>query len=472
MQLDARLNLKLTQKLVMTPQLQQAIKLLQLSKLELIQSIHQELMENPLLEEEATEAAAEERGQESREDEKKEAASKEEDFDWKSYLNTSMDSGYSAFESYAGQEEAPSYENTLSQKITLGEHLHWQLKLSSANETERRIGEFIIGNLDGDGYLRVSVEEIAEMMESSGEDVQRTLALVQNLDPAGVAARDLKECLLLQVRQFETDTRLEEMIIREYLPALQRKDLALIARKLDTPLAEVESASRVIEALEPKPGRSFGGEEPVYIIPDIYVVKDGNDFAILLNDEGLPLLRVSRFYRRMLQNRGQLNASTAEYVENKFKSALWLIRSIEQRQKTIYRTMESILKFQKEFFRKGPSALKPMVLKDVAEDIEMHESTVSRVTTNKYVHTPHGIFELKYFFCSGIHSDSGNISSINVQEQIRKIILGEDQEKPLSDQKIVEILKGRGIDIARRTVSKYRMEQNILSTTERKRMIR
>lgn len=473
MQLDQRLSLKLTQKLIMTPQLQQAIKLLQLSKLELIQSIHQELMENPLLEEEVLEPAAEvsERDNESQTDEKKEAQ-KEEEFDWKSYLNESMDSGYSAYESYSGQEETPSYENTLSQKTTLGEHLLWQLSLSSANDKMKEIGEFIIGNLDSDGYLRVSVDEIVEMTESPEEDVQRALVLVQGFDPAGVAAQDLKECLLLQVRSFETETILVESIIQEYLPTLQKKDLALISRKLDVPLEDVEVAAKVIEGLEPKPGRSFGGEEPIYIIPDIYVVKDGNDFAILLNDEGLPRLKVSHFYRRMLQNRKQLNASTAEYVENKFKSALWLIRSIEQRQKTIYRTMESILKFQKKFFEKGPAFLKPMVLKDVAEDIDMHESTVSRVTTNKYVHSPNGIFELKYFFCSGIRSDTGSVSSISVQEQIRKIIGGEDHEKPLSDQKIVEILKRRGIAIARRTVTKYRMEQNILSTTERKRMIR
>ncbi|NOY54049.1 MAG: RNA polymerase factor sigma-54 [Deltaproteobacteria bacterium] len=474
MQLDTRLNLKLTQKLVMTPQLQQAIKLLQLSKLELIQSIHQELVENPVLEEEAQELTEEEKGatlnKESEEDGKPER--KEEDFDWQHYLKDSMGSGYEAYEPYSDNGETPSYENTLSRKPSLSEHLLWQLNLSHISDEEKMIAENIIGNLDGDGYLRVSETELETMTGAEAETIARALDLVQSLDPVGVGARDLQECLLLQVRQLDADLPLVEAMIKDYLPWLQKKDYAAIARKLEVTLEDVDTASRVIENLEPKPGRSFGGEDPVYIIPDIYVVRDENDFLILLNDDGLPRLRVSSFYRRMLKNKNQMNRSTAEYVEGKFKSALWLIRSIEQRQKTIYRTMESILKFQRDFFEKGPSRLKPMVLRDVAEDINMHESTISRVTTNKYVHTPHGIFELKYFFCSGLRTEDGTVSSISVQEQIRKIIMEEDRKKPLSDQKIVEILQKQGIDIARRTVTKYRIEQNILSTTERRRMIR
>ncbi len=474
MQLDTRLNLKLTQKLVMTPQLQQAIKLLQLSKLELIQSIHQELVENPVLEEEVQELTEEEKGvplnKEGEEDGKTER--KEEDFDWQHYLKDSMGSGYEAYEPYNDNGETPSYENTLSRKPSLSEHLLWQLNLSHTNDEEKTIAENIIGNLDGDGYLRVSESELEAMTGGEAKTIARALDLVQSLDPAGVGARDLPECLLLQVRQLDADLPLVEAMIQGYLPFLQKKDYAAIARKLEVTVEAVDTAAQVIENLEPKPGRSFGGEDPVYIIPDIYVVRDENDFLILLNDDGLPRLRVSSFYRRMLKNKNQMNRSTAEYVEGKFKSALWLIRSIEQRQKTIFRTMESILKFQRDFFEKGPSRLKPMVLRDVAEDISMHESTISRVTTNKYVHTPHGIFELKYFFCSGLRTEGGTISSISVQEQIRKIIMEENRQKPLSDQKIVEILQSQGIDIARRTVTKYRMEQNILSTTERRRMSR
>ncbi len=474
MQLDTRLNLKLTQKLVMTPQLQQAIKLLQLSKLELIQNIHQELVENPVLEEEAPETTPEEKRlyEESGAEGPEKKTDREEDFDWKQYLNDSMDSGYSAYEPYAGNDEVPSYENTLTRKPSLSEHLIWQLNLSRCDEETRTIAENIIGNLDGDGYLRVTLQELAEITGYSEEKAARALALVQNFDPPGVAARDIVECLLLQVDQLEVDHAFIKTILREYLPLLQTRDFGGIAKKLNVPIQDVEMAAGVIENLEPKPGRSFGGEEPIYIIPDIYVIRDGNDFVILLNDEGLPRLKVSPFYRRMLQNRNNLNGKTAEYVEGKFKSALWLIRSIEQRQKTIYRTMESILKFQRDFFEKGPSRLKPMVLRDVAEDIGMHESTISRVTTNKYVHTPHGILELKYFFCSGLRSRSGTVSSISVQERIRKLIMEEDHKKPLSDQKIVEILRNQGIHIARRTVTKYRIEQNILSTTERRRMVR
>ena len=476
MQLETRLNLKLAQKLVMTPQLQQAIKLLQLSKLELIQSIHQELVENPVLEEEVLESSAEEEpanGESPAEtEEPPPKAEKEEEFDWQSYLTESISSGYEAYEPYSEPEDRLSYEQTLSRKTTLAEHLLWQLHLSTEDPRQREIGEFIIGNLDGDGYLRVSLEEIREALDVTEEEAARALELVQGFDPAGVAARDLTECLLIQARQLTEGDALVEEVIRDHLRGLQRKDYAGIARRLGVSAEEVAAAARIIEGLEPKPGRSFGGSDPVYIIPDIYVVRDGEDFAILLNDEGLPRLRVSPFYRRMLQNRSQLNQSTVEYIENKFKSALWLIRSIEQRQKTIYRTMESILKFQRPFFEKGPAYLKPMVLRDVAEDIGMHESTVSRVTTNKYVHTPHGIFELKYFFCSGVRSQVGSVSAVSVQEQIRRLIMEEDHERPLSDQKIVEILRARGIEIARRTVTKYRMEQNILSTTERKRLLR
>jgi RNA polymerase sigma-54 factor len=474
MQLDTRLNLKLSQKLVMTPQLQQAIKLLQLSKLELIQSIHQELVENPVLEEEIQEASAEEKQLLGDDENGPEETPKkqEEEFDWRSYLNDSMDSGYAAYEPYADNGEMPSYENTLSRKGTLSDHLIWQLSLSRSDDQVRSIAEHIIGNLDNDGYLRVSVNELSEMTSRPGDQVAEALTLVQNFDPPGVAASDLKECLILQAEQLDADNHLVVAIIQDYLPLLQKKDHTAIAKKLGATVDDVAMAAKVIENLEPKPGRSFGGEEPVYIIPDIYVVRDGKDLVILLNDDGLPRLKVSSFYRRMLKERRQLSSQTVEYVESKFKSALWLIRSIEQRQKTIYRTMESILKFQREFFEKGASCLKPMVLRDVAEDIEMHESTISRVTTNKYVHTPHGIFELKYFFCSGLRCADGSVSSISVQERIRKIIMGEDHQRPYSDQKIVEILNSQGIAIARRTVTKYRIEQNILSTTERKRMSR
>ncbi len=474
MQLDTRLNLKLTQKLVMTPQLQQAIKLLQLSKLELIESIHQELVENPVLEEEAQEASAEEKQLLGDDENGAERASKnqEEEFDWRSYLNDSMDSGYSAYEPYADGGEMPSYENTLSRKATLSEHLIWQLSLSRSDDGIRAIAEYVIGNLDNDGYLRVTVPELSEMTGRTEEQVAEALKLVQSFDPPGVAASDLKECLILQAEQIDADNQLVVDIIQDHLPLLQKRDYAAISRKLGVTVDDVAMAAKVIENLEPKPGRSFGGEDPVYIVPDIYVVRDGKDFVIVLNDDGLPRLKVSPFYRRMLKERQQLSSQTVEYVESKFKSALWLIRSIEQRQKTIYRTMESILKFQREFFEKGPSHLKPMVLRDVAEDIEMHESTISRVTTNKYVHTPHGILELKYFFCSGLRCAEGSVSSISVQERIRKIIMEEDHQRPYSDQKIVEILKSQGIAIARRTVTKYRIEQNILSTTERKRMSR
>jgi RNA polymerase sigma-54 factor len=489
MAIEIKQQLKLSQQLVMTPQLQQAIKLLQLSRLELVNLVQQELQENPVLEDtlEGEEAPAPaESGESERAEPEVEAAEppvadaatvapereptdaeKIADLDWQSYMDAYPQTGLAG-----GREddERRSLESTLTRRASLTDHLDWQLQLSSAfDDEERRAAEHVLGNLDDDGYLQASVEEIAADAGFPVESVAAALAKVQAFDPPGVAARDLRECLLLQLRPLGIDDPLVRTLIEDHLPALQRRDFRGISRTLGLSIEELAAAARIIGRLEPKPGRAFGGDDPIYITPDIYVYKIGDEFHILLNEDGLPKLRINNLYRDVLQRGSGAAKDTKDYVQEKVRSALWLIKSIHQRQRTIYKVMQSIIKHQREFFERGVNFLKPLNLRDVADDIEMHESTVSRVTTNKYVHTPQGIFELKYFFNSSISRVDGDaVASEAVKERIRKIIGAEDPRRPLSDQRIAEMLKAANIDIARRTVTKYREAMNILSSTQRR----
>jgi len=486
MAIEIKQQLKLSQQLVMTPQLQQAIKLLQLSRLELVNLVQQELQENPVLEEnleaeeaprteeaagaepevEAPDTPIEDGGTVAAEREPTEAE-KIADLDWQSYMDAYPQTGLSG-----GREddERRSLESTLTRRASLTDHLEWQLQLSSLFDgEERRAAEHVLGNLDDDGYLQASVEEIAADAELPVAIVASALAKVQTFDPPGVAARDLRECLLLQLRALRIDDALVRTLVEDHLPALQKRDFRGISRALGLSIEEIAAAARVIARLEPKPGRSFGGDDPIYITPDIYVYKIGDDFHVLLNEDGLPKLRINNLYRDVLSRGSTVEKNTKDYVQEKVRSALWLIKSIHQRQRTIYKVMQSIIKHQREFFERGVHFLKPLNLRDVADDIEMHESTVSRVTTNKYVHTPQGIFELKYFFNSSISRIDGDaVASEAVKERIRKIISAEDPRRPLSDQRIAEMLKAANIDIARRTVTKYREAMNILSSTRRR----
>jgi len=357
-----------------------------------------------------------------------------------------------------GDDERPSFEATLSRRPTLAEHLEWQLQLTDMPIEEHVVATFIIGNLDERGYLRSTVEEIARQAGALEEVVERALERVQDLDPAGVAARDLHECLVIQVRALEIDDPIVIRIIDEALDKLIKRDFRGVATQLDISVEEVSMAATVIGRLEPRPGRAFGGDDPVYIIPDIYVYKIADEFHIVLNDDGLPRLRINGLYRDVLAKKDPIvPKATKDYVHAKVRSALWLIKSIPQRQRPLYKVMESI------------NYLKPLNLRDVADDIEMHESTVSRVTTNKYVHTPQGIFELKYFFNSSINRVEGEaVASESVKERIRRLIVNEDPRRPLSDQRIAEMLKVANIDIARRTVTKYRESMNLLSSTKRR----
>lgn len=473
--MKARLDLKLTQKLIMTPQLQQAIKLLQLSRLELNQVIDQELMENPLLEDVAAEeeAASPVEGEMEKKEEESSEKAEELDLKWEDYY-VDEDRDEAGSYSAASSEERPSYDQTLSKATSLEDHLLWQLGLSSVKQREKEIGTVLIGNIDENGYLSTPLEEIAASVGASLESVEKVLKIIQSFDPAGVAARDLKECLLIQINQLGLAGSLVETIAAHYLEDLEKKRYQNIAKGCNASIQDVLQASKVIEHLEPKPGRPFYSAENLYIIPDVFVVKSEGKYVILLNDDGLPKLKISSFYRTLLRSKENVADNTKSYLEEKFRSALWLVRSIEQRNRTIQLVAESIVKFQYEFMEKGISYLKPLILKQVADDISMHESTVSRVTTNKYMYTPQGIYELKFFFNSslprvGNGSETDNLSSIAVREMIRKMVSEEDPSRPLKDQEIVERLKEDDVEIARRTVTKYRAWLKIPPANRRKR---
>jgi RNA polymerase sigma-54 factor len=460
----------------MTPQLQMAIKLLQLSRLELLSTIRNELEENPTLEEEIHEVAAEEPLADPSEvitaksDQTKEVTIEEnirDDIDWNNYINEYSSSGKTHFETE--RKESPNFESFIAHKESLREHLLWQLLMISPTEEEETIGSLIVGNLNDDGYLDASVEDLAVMSGSDTEKIEEILSLMQTFDPVGVCARDLGECLLIQAKHFDLDDTIVIQIIENHLHHLENKNYRAIAKSLKANIEEVVAAIQVIKGLEPRPGRQFVEEEPQYINPDVFVYKLEDEFVILVNDDGMPRLHVNNFYKNAFKEDGNFSDDAKEYVQEKMRSATWLIRSIHQRQKTIYKVMESILKFQRGFFEKGIAHLKPMVLRDVAEDIGMHESTISRVTTNKYVHTPRGIFELKYFFNSSIQRVQGEaVASASVQEKIRQIIVSENPKKPYSDDKISKMLKDSNISIARRTVAKYREMMRVLPSNKRK----
>ena len=469
-------QLKLSQQMVMTPQLQMAIKLLQLSRMELMDAIHQELEKNPALEEILDSESNEPQRPESEIETSTEPSTKEitieekirDDIDWSNYLDEYSSTGRINFESEG--RDSIDFDSFLTRKESLKEHLLWQLLMTHPTPEEEKIGSLIIGNLNKDGYLDLSDDELTRMSGALPQKVEQVLSAMQTFDPAGVCARNLNECLLIQADNLDLKDTLVTRIITDHLNHLEVKNYKAISRALKVSLEEIYSAVNVIKGLEPKPGREFNDEENRYIVPDIYIYKLENDFVIMLNDDGMPKLRISAYYKKALRRGGEaVSGKTKEYIQEKLRSASWLIKSIHQRQKTIYKVMESLLKFQRDFFEHGIAHLRPLVLRDVAEDIEMHESTISRVTTNKYAYTPQGIFELKFFFNSSINRYRGEaIASASVQEKIRKIIESESPEKPYSDHKIASLLKEANINIARRTVAKYRENMKILSSSKRK----
>ena len=487
MAFELKQYLKLSQQLIMTPQLQQAIKLLQLSRQELVEAINQEMEENPLLEEVSPDEGNDEEVHVEieedirpveREDIKEIERAEElipegdnrEEFDWTNYLEDYGPVGVT----YGRKDgEEITWDNVLTEGQSLTKHLTWQMTLSSFSEDEERVCNQIIGNLDQNGYLCATVPEIAQLENVSEKFVEDVLNKVQEFDPPGIAARNLQECLLIQARMLGVKNKIIEIIIKEFLKDLELKNYVHIAHKLKVSLREVEIAVLLINRMNPKPGSVYSEEKIQPIIPDVYIVKSGDEYKIILNDDGLPRLRISNFYREIMAGLSGHSHNDTEngkkYIKDKVQSATWLIKSIQQRQNTIYKVAESIVKFQKDFFDRGIDCLKPLVLRDIANDINMHESTISRVVNNKYMHSPQGIFEMKYFFGSSIKRTSdGTIASKRVKEEIKQIISSEPHRKPYSDCEIVDMLKAKGIDIARRTVAKYREMMGILPSSKRK----
>ena len=558
MVLQQRLSLKLAQRLVMTPALQQAIKLLQMTRLELEGVLNQEIVENPVLEdggeeeeeeEEPEEAASAEAAgttdgdavtapndetaklngaEEGAEVDSLDAGDADEpsmgDIDLDAYFNDYLGPVSTVANTFESREISP-IENFISREPDLYDHLLWQLRMSDASPLLREVAELIIGNLDPDGFLQASVEEIrllgAEEWEAASyraevararemdealaagqqhnggapsapdaqapelapgpvpvpgyrlELVERALELVRTFDPPGVGWYSLQECLLAQLEEKDATEGLAYRIVAEYWGPFTRRQFRLIARRLRTPLAQLEAPVEEIKALEVRPGRQFSNDRVEYVEPDVVAVKTGGEWAIQLNDDGLPKLRISHAYRKMLRRMQQdgNQAEARDFLKDKMRSALWLIKSLDQRQRTIYKVAESILRQQRRFFDNGLDELRPMVLRDVADDIGMHESTVSRVVSNKYIHTPRGLFPMKFFFHSGIERYRGEeISSLTVKRMLRDMVGEEDGRRPLSDSALTRELQQDGINIARRTVAKYRDELRIPSSTDRRRI--
>lgn len=470
-----RQTMNLSQSLVITPQLQQAIKLLQMSRMELESAVRAELEENPILEEAETlkeedlqrtkEVAEQVEGAEAN-DPNAQDPQKQDEFEWEAYIEANQKPPQSGM---AGSEEIMNYENVITASETLADHLYWQVKMNGFSEEEERAADALIGAIDDDGWLKIPLDQIAEEEGLELDLLEDTLTLIHEFDPPGVGARDLKECLLIQAKHLEEDTHDLVHLINNHLKELEKKNYEAIAKAMGREVEDIIELCKIIYAMDPKPGRAYATADTHYVTPDVYVYKVGDDYVVSLNEDGLPRLKISNFYKNVLKG-GKSGDKTQDYIQEKLRSAVWLIKSIHQRQRTIYKVAESIVKHQKDFFERGSEYLKPMVLRDIANDIGMHESTVSRVTTAKYVHTPQGIYELKYFFNSGISSSDGgdSLASESVKVKIKDLVAKEDPKNPLSDQKIVDLLKTDGIQIARRTVAKYRDVLKILPSSQRK----
>jgi len=469
MAISQKLQARLAQKLILTPSLQQAIKLLPMTTLELAELLNQEMVENPMLEEVPTEEQTPEQAAAAEAEKPKETKDESwDDADYEYFFGEYLDEGYRPRQPQE-VKELPPIENTLSTKSSLADHLMWQLNLQASEDLVREIGSAIVGNIDEDGYLVASVDEIAGLGSWDIADVERALEHVQRFDPIGVGARDLQECLLLQIRHLGLAGTPAEALVRDYLPLLKNSKIPELAKAVGIEPEEVKAHIEFIKHLDPKPGSRYSPADSQYVIPDVYIIKTDEGYKAVLNEDGLPQLRISPVYRRLLEKGGETTDETRAYVKDKFRSALWLLKSVDQRQKTIIKVATSIINFQHAFLDQGIEHLRPLVLRDVANDIGMHESTVSRVVNNKYMHTPQGVYEMKFFFHSGISSSFGeHVSSVTIKQRIRKIIEAEDQRRPFSDSKIMNILQKEGLALARRTIAKYREELKIPTSNQRK----
>ena len=469
MALELRQQLKLTQKLVMTQQLRQAIKLLQLNRLELSDALQAELEQNPALEEDfSQEKVVENTAALSSTTETIGPAAEAEvtegfkvtenmgDVNWEDYSNN-FDSNFS-FAKETPPADAPSQFEFISEKPGLLAYLQWQLAHSDLDKDEWEIALYIIGNLNRYGFLEVDIEQIMEYTKCEHDEAEYLLEVIQDLDPPGICARDVSESLYLQLERMGKADSLAATIVRDYLPLLETRNFKALSRATGKKRPELERAvSFIVSELTPYPGLPYATEDTNYIVPDVYVKKIDGEYVIQLNDDDLPRLKLSSDYQELLKSNKTLEKETRQYLSGKMKNADWFIKSLYQRQRTIFKVMESILRFQYDFFEKGAEHLKPLILKDVADDIEMHESTVSRVTSNKYTHTPQGIYELKYFFSTAIPREGHeSMAAESIKTMIRRMIAEEDKKSPLSDNAISLKLGESDIKIARRTVAKYR----------------
>jgi RNA polymerase sigma-54 factor len=461
MALNLRLQTKLTQQLVLTPQLQLSIKILQLNHLELKESIEQEVQENPLLE--VIDDLS--------------SPDNNIDADFQKFIDgySKINEDYLAKEKFnrignSSDEEDNNFENYHTKKPELSNHLLWQLHLEDLTPKEAAIGEEIIGNIEPDGYLRISVVDLAQSTNSDIDEVEKVLKKIQQFDPVGIGSRDLRECLLSQLDVYTSPVPFVRQIVENHLDDLSRKNFKKIAKELSMTIEEVENALCYINGLNPKPGNSFefSAYESQQIQPDVFITKEGNEYIITLNFENMPYLKINRKYELLLKNKS-IDPATKEFLQEKIKSAYWFIKSVYQRGNTIYRVAKAIVDKQREFFDNGVGSMKPLTLKDLSEVLELHESTISRVTSNKYMLTPRGFFEMKYFFSTGIRkTGSEDVASITVKELIKGLTENEDHKSPMSDQDMSDMLKAKGYSIARRTVTKYREGMNILSSGLRK----
>jgi RNA polymerase sigma-54 factor len=473
------LSLKVAQKQILTPGLVQMVSVLLLNKLELREMINQEMVANPVLEELGESVPSLEEVEQQKNEAVKPAAPASdqqvvtgdnrdsfEEIDFGSFFDDYLDPGYKS--PAAEVIEKPSFENFLSRPASLSDHLEWQLSLSICPDTVRDAGHSIIGNLNEDGYVTATPEEIAQTGGHKMEDVQAALALVQEFDPLGVAARDLRECLLIQLRTLAPENTLAQQVVSEHLKQLQNKQYREIARALDRPVKAVERCVELIRKLDPRPGQRYSSAQPRLIEPDVAFVRMGDGYQIIMNEDGLPQLRLSRHYRRLLEGSGTTR-EVRNYVKERFTSAIQLIKNIEQRKQTIIRVCEAIIRRQGEFLDRGIDQLRPMMIKEVAEEVGVHPSTVSRAVANKYAHTPQGVYELRFFFSEAVQGPSGaSTSLINLKRLVKKMIEDEDSVHPLTDDQIARRLREKGICVTRRTVAKYREDMRIPSTHQRR----
>jgi RNA polymerase sigma-54 factor len=484
--LKQRLDQRQVQKLILAPALQQAIKLLALTNLELIEVIDEELSENPMieLEEEDLEKGAKETSpgaeadqeakppeepEPGRENPEVEAPRRDADnLDVEAGFQDYLDDGFRP--NFSEKREAVSLENTLSRSPSLWDHLNWQAALTFFDETEREIAQFIIGNINEDGYLGSSVEEIARLCQAEPEEVDRIREKIKMFDPVGAGSLDLKEALLAQMDHLEVKDDIARTIVRDHLPLLEKSDFSHLARALDIPPQDVKYHIELIKSLDPAPGRKYSEEKTSYVVPDIIVTKEADEWTVRLNDEGLPRLRISGYYKQLLAKAALNQPEASRFLKDRLKKAIWFLRSLDQRNRTIFRVAKFIVNQQKDFFEKGLDFIKPLTLIEIAQEVGVHESTVGRVVANKYMMTPRGVYSLKYFFHKSLQGDFGeDVSSLKVKEKIRKLVEQEDKNNPLSDIEIGDILARENLKIARRTVAKYRKQLKIVPSHIRKR---